>query len=163
MLDPGGLALRNLGRIRKNLRHRSPQSWGGSDRTKFYHPPLPSAGGRRPPIIPPAVSGRWWSRPFWNLSCVRRRGGFRTCRGQSARFVETKRPFSLPRLELGVSRLLLPHLAASVRFQKRRKRKDHSLKKFSGLRPARQDPACAFSPTPASKSRPQASKTRVLF
>ena len=75
---------------------------------------------------------------------MRRRGGFRTCRGQSARFVEAKRSFLLPRLELGVSRLLLPHLAASLRFQKRRKRKDHSLKKFSGLRPARQDAACAF-------------------
>ena len=40
---------------------KSPQSWGGSDRTKFYHPPLPSAGGRRPPIIPPSRKGRWWS------------------------------------------------------------------------------------------------------
>ena len=75
---------------------------------------------------------------------MRRRGGFRTCRGQSARFVETKRPFSLPRLELGVSRLLLPLLAASLRFQIRRQRKDNSLKKFSGLRPARQDAPCAF-------------------
>ena len=28
-------------------------------------------------------------------SCVRRRGGFRTCRGQSARFVEAKRAFLL--------------------------------------------------------------------
>ena len=66
VLDPRGLALRNLGRIRKNLRHRSPQSWGGSDRTKFYHPPLPSAGGRRPPIIPPSRPSQWWSPPFWN-------------------------------------------------------------------------------------------------
>ena len=94
---------------------------------------------------------------------MRRRGGFRTCRGQSARFVETKRPFSLPRLELGVSRLLLPLLAASLRFQKRRKRKDHSLKKFSGLRPARQDAACAFCIVFYSTNWPQGSESSGFY
>ena len=89
MLDPGGLALRNLGRIRKNLRHRSPQSWGGSDRTKFYHPPLPSAGGRRPPIIPPSrkkpmvvaallepkfCAQAWWFSHMPGSKCAFRRG-----------------------------------------------------------------------------------------
>ena len=54
-------------------------------------------------------------------------------------------------------------LAASLRLQKRRKRKDHSPKKFSALRPARQDTACAFSTTPASKNSPQASKTQAFL
>ena len=48
-----------------------------------------------------------------------RRADFRTFRGQSERFVEAKRSFSLSRLDLAVSRLLLPHLAAFFRFQKR--------------------------------------------
>ena len=94
---------------------------------------------------------------------MRRRGGFRTCRGQRERFVEAKRAVLLPRLELAVSRLILPHLAASLRFQTCRKRKDHSLKKFSALRPARQDTGCAFSTTPVSKNSPQASKTLALL
>ena len=94
---------------------------------------------------------------------MRRRGGFRTCRGQSERFVEAKRVFLLPRLELAVSRLLLPHLAASLRFQKCRKRKDHSLKKFSGFRLARQDTQCLFSTTPVNKSSPQALKTHAFL
>ena len=94
---------------------------------------------------------------------VRRRGGFRTCRGRCVHFAKAKRAFLVPRLELAVSRLLLPHLAASLRFQKCRKRKDHSLKKFSGFRLARQDTQCLFSTTPVNKSSPQALKTHAFL
>ena len=68
-----------------------------------------------------------------------------------------------PHLHLPFLCLFPPLLAASMRLQKRRKRKDHSPKKFSALRPARQDTECAFSTTPVSKSSPQGSKTRAFL
>ena len=40
---PWGQSLRLLRRLLRLL--RLPQSWGGSDRTKFYHPPLPLRRG----------------------------------------------------------------------------------------------------------------------
>ena len=55
--------------------------------------------------------------------------------------------------------LLLLLWPLSCIFKSSQKRKDHSLNKFSGLRPARQDTKCACSPTPASKSSPQGSTT----
>ena len=68
-----------------------------------------------------------------------------------------------PRVHLPFLCLFSALLAASMRLQKRRKRKDRSPKKFSALRPARQDTECAFSTTPVSKSSPQGSKTRAFL
>ena len=54
--------------------------------------------------------------------------------------------FEVARAEVrsrGVQHLILALLPASWPLQKCRKRNDHSLNKFSGLRPVRQDAACA--------------------
>ena len=109
-----------------------------------------------PPV--PRYSGLYKS-----VSCVARRGCFRTCRGQRVRFVEAKRTLLPPRLEFAVSRFLLPHLAASLRFQKCRKRRDHSPKKFSGLRLARQDAQHSFYIVFYNENWPQTSQTLGSF
>ena len=105
---------------------------------------------------------------------MRRRGGFRTSRVQGTvpraiSLAKTNRKLTsascrLPRrLQLPFRCLFSALLAASMRLQKRRKRKDHSPKKFSALRPVRQDTECAFSTTPVSKNSPEASKTHAFL
>ena len=96
------------------------------------------------------------------------RGSKARCRGQFS-IAKTNRKLTsascrLPRrLQLPFRCLFSALLAASMRLQKRRKRKDHSPKKFSALRPARQDTGCVFSTTAVSKNSPQASKNHCLF
>ena len=46
--------------------HRSPQSWGGSDRTKFYHPPLPLRRGPPTPGHTTPETKPMVVPPFWN-------------------------------------------------------------------------------------------------
>ena len=63
----------------------------------------------------------------------------------------------------GVQHLILPLLRASWPLQKCRKRKDHSLKKFSGPRLARQEAQHAVSPVFYRSNWPLASKKPSFY